>query len=147
MKKLLAFLAIPVALTGCVLPYFYVKAPDGETHGRPLRAEDVVFLKEPGISRTDVIQFLGSPDWFLSNEGIMVYVWEESEVYASWGLKRLNGSNAESGRWETSRREALLIALDERQFVTRYEFQSLDIRRKVEDIAREWGDDAPTPIC
>jgi len=143
MNRLSPFLAVPLLLTGCLFPAL-LGTPD--VNGRPLEPADVEFLTDPDTTRKDVIEALGSPDWLLKEERVLVYVWEKTYYLrvSSMGpdddtmWPPYERTMDEVARIPIYRRWALLVVLDETDHIQRFTIHLLDRKQTVEENARKW---------
>jgi hypothetical protein len=133
MKKLL--LALVVICGGCMI----VPTPPipHNTGGHQYRPEDITFLDEPGMSRSNVVDYLGTPDWIVKEPPVIAYVWEMSVTHGVWfffggEFHSRGGELAKAQRW------ALFIALDEYDRVSRHAICVLVDNKTVEENAASW---------
>ncbi len=88
------------------------------------------------MSRANVVDYLGTPDWILKEPPVVAYVWEMTKIYGVWFVGA--ESVGTGGKWEETHRRALFIAFDEYDQVSRHEICVLANNETVEENAVSW---------
>jgi len=135
-----------LALSGCAA--IVIPVSDAEvTSGRKIGAENIAFFKQGVTTRAEVIQALGQPDIDFKDLRIIVYHWSVRSAYVPWVVG--SGGGGTGDIMEISDKYTLLIALDEKDYVSRSEITKVWPGTPIRSHTLKWVEreklDVPKP--
>ena len=135
-NAVLAFLTMPVLLTGCVglIP---VPSHSKVEVGRVIESQEMKFVVPGRTSRAQVMEHLGTGFRSSPRMPVVAYSWEVSRGMWVWWVCTMYGGGGGESEWSNWR--AYFVAFDEQGLVTQTKFVHLSTNKSLDEQLEDWG--------